>query len=289
MKLYGDYHIHSEFSRDAEGTIDEIALSAKESGLQEIAITDHGCKTWSGVKPKHYPHIKVLCDKARAEHGISVLFGVEANVTGSRGQVDINEEYRRDFDIFLLGFHTGVWWIGFRPFFTIFLPNLFCRLFRLWPKSRIRKNTEIMKRAIEKNNVDIWVHPNRYFKLDVVEVARTCAEMGTLVELNAKGVNYRPVDFERMVAVGAKFIVSSDAHKPCCVGQVDRVEEFLKNCDYPEEVIVNLHSPFSRPKAGLIEKALIDEPEQYMQVKEDRQEVKKQRKFLKIIKRKAID
>ena len=81
-----------------------------------------------------------------------------------------------------------------------------------------------------------------------MELARACQAHGTLVELNGAKISFRPIDFERMNAVGVKFIINSDAHRARSVGSVDRVYEFSKNCDYTEESIVNLNPEFSWEK-----------------------------------------
>jgi len=254
MKIYGDYHIHSEFSRDARATVDEIAQAAKEQGLFEIAITDHGPGAYIvGSKLKNFPHIKAICERAAQEHKIKIFCGIEANVVGSNGQIDVPADYRKDVDILLCGIHVRVWG-GFRSMFSFFIPNCFWRALRWTPKERIAKNTRVMKSAIEKNDIDVWVHPAKYFKLDVVEVAKTCAERGTLVELNAgrRKLSFRPIDFERMLAVGAKFVISTDSHRTERINQIERVIEFLKYCDYNPSDIVNLVGPYKRPKAKLL-------------------------------------
>ncbi|MCL2570418.1 MAG: PHP domain-containing protein [Firmicutes bacterium] len=301
MKIYGDYHTHSEFSRDGTATIDAMVKTAKEIGLHEIAITDHGSRAFiNGCKTKNYKHIRALIDKAKQEYGIPVYFGVEANLTGRNGQIDVAEDFRRDIDILLCGIHPGVWPAKFWDIFTFLIPNYFCFIFRWFPKSRVRRNTHAMINAIEKNDIDIWTHPNRYFKLNVLEVAKTCVERGTLIELNGKqGINFRPIDFERMLEVGAKFVINSDAHRTKDVGQIDRVTEFLKNCDWQESDIVNLHGPLKRESHVLekiIEEHQIDGETNIIQdeiftidKKEQKRLAKEQKKREKEIRKKAIN
>ena len=102
MKIYGDYHIHSEFSRDSKETIDEIARMAKERELQEIAVTDHGPAAYAvGSKLKNFPHRKAMCERAEKEHGIKIFCGVEANVMGTKGQIDFPADFRKNLDILL--------------------------------------------------------------------------------------------------------------------------------------------------------------------------------------------
>jgi len=253
MKIYGDYHIHSEFSKDARPTIDEIARMAKEKELYEIAITDHGPAAYVGRKLNDFPHRKAICERAEKERGVKIFCGIEANVIGTKGQIDIPADFRKNLDILLCGIHVRVWG-GFRSLFSFFIPNVFWRIIRWTPNGRIKKNTVVMKNAIEHNDIDIWTHPNLYFKLDVIEVAKSCIERGTLIELNASRINFRPVDFEKMISMGAKFIINSDAHSADRVGRTDRVKEFLKYCDYKEDDIINLSGAYRRPDAKLLVK-----------------------------------
>ena len=262
MRLHGDYHIHTSFSRDAKGTVDEVAKEAKQKGIPEIAITEHGVANRYGADPKHFPHLKALCEKAGEDYGINVLFGIEANVIGTRGQIDVTEEDKALFDIINCGIHRSAKPADLRTFFTFFLPNNFWALLRWFPKGRIRKNTQIMKRVIEQNNITVWVHPGTFFKLDVVEVAKTCVERGTLLELNGARISFRPIDFERCIALGAKFIIGSDAHKPENVGRTHLVSEFLSQCDFKPGDIVNLEKPL----IGKHKEATKKEPEEPVSV-----------------------
>ena len=244
--IVGDYHTHTDNS-DGKNTVEEIINAGTRQGLQEIAVTDHGHGKWfGGLKPKKYSMVKALIEKSASENDIKAYFGIEANVTGTDGQIDVTQESHADLDILLCGIHRLVFPANLRSLFSFFIPNWFWALIRWTPHGRRQKNTEIMKRTIANNNIDIYTHPNRYFKLDVVEVAKVCAEMGTLVELNAKRISFRPIDFERMAAVGAKFIICSDAHHANRVGSVQKVFDFLKLCDYNEDDIINLKSTFRR-------------------------------------------
>ena len=246
MKTLGDYHTHTDNS-DGKATVEEMVRAAKDASLREIAITEHGHgKCSGGLNPKKYSMVKALVEKCGQDHGIKTLFGIEANITGGAGQIDLCEEDYGNVDIVLCGIHRFVRSANFISFFTFFMPNWFAGIFHFWSKNRIRKNTEAVKRALAENNVDIYVHPNRYFRVDVVEVAKVCAERNVLVELNNRKISFRPIDFERMAAAGAKFIINSDAHTPRRVGTDARVFDFLKLCDWKPETIVNIDNTFVR-------------------------------------------
>ena len=259
MKVYGDYHTHTHNS-DGKNSIDENVAAAKKRGLGQLAITDH-----AHYRPRNARKrlerallLKAQTIKAGKVHGITTFYGVEANVKSPRGDIDVSNEERKIYDIVVCGIHASVPPKRWYEWFTYYLPNLFwyCfrRTFRIdWtPKGRIRKNTRAVVSAIEKNNIDILAHPNRYFRLDVMEVAKACVARGTAMELNNKHISFRPIDFERMAAMGVKFVIDSDAHKAENVGRMDRVENFLQLCDYDPACILNLNKPFQRPKAALL-------------------------------------
>jgi putative hydrolase len=246
MKILGDYHMHTKYS-DGKDAVSDMVRRAKERGLTEIAITDHGFgKIFKGLKMRQFEKLRGDIQSARGE--MPVLFGVESNMVSTRGHIDIPEKWLEKFDIMLFGVHLNVAY-SFRAMVGFVFPNLFFKfILNHTPKFMVRRNTKIVKRVIEKNKIDIWTHPSKYFRVDVVEIAKTCAERGTLIELNSKRISFRPIDFERMAATGASFIINSDAHCTRRVGDITKAEEFLKNCDYDPTKIINLNTIFTEWK-----------------------------------------
>ncbi|MDR0462288.1 MAG: PHP domain-containing protein [Christensenellaceae bacterium] len=242
MKIFGDYHMHTYYS-DGEASVLDMVRAAKDRDLKEIAITDHSFnKIFNGLRRKNFNRLVSDVESARSE--MPILLGVESNVVSVDGHIDLDDKMRQKLDIVLFGVHVAIFY-SLRGFFTFFLPNVFFNSLHFVPGFLKRRNTNIVKRVIEKNQIDIWTHPNRYFKLNVVEVARTCIEKGTALELSAKKISFRPIDFEHMVALGAKFVINTDAHSPKRVGDIARVEEFLKNCDYDPRCIINLNQTWT--------------------------------------------
>ena len=72
MLLTGDYHTHTIYShgggiRHGKGTVLQNVQKAKELGLKEIAITDHGFEQMAwGLKRKEFPRLIKDC-RAAAE------------------------------------------------------------------------------------------------------------------------------------------------------------------------------------------------------------------------------
>jgi len=259
MKVYGDYHTHT-LDSDGVNTIDENIAAAKKRGLAEVGITDHAHYRSRRKKKRIENALKNKAQVTRSAeiYDIKAFYGVECNVVGMDGDIDIVSDERKLYDYLVCGIHMSVQPKKFWQLFTYYIPNMFWFVMRRlginWtPKSLIRKNTRAVVNVIEKNNIDILSHPNRYFCVDVIEVAKACIARGTAMELNNKKVSFRPVDFERMAAMGVKFVIGSDAHKAENVGRMDRVDSFLQLCDYDPECILNLDRPFVRPKAKLLD------------------------------------
>ena len=239
--------MHTWYS-DGETGVARMARAAKERGLLEIAVTDHGMsRPFGGMKWRKVP--KIISEIESARPDLPVLFGVEANLVSTKGHIDVSEKLREKLDIVLMGVHLFVMY-SFRAWFTFFVPNMLCKIIHYTPKCLVRRNTNIVKRAIENNQIDVWTHPGKYFRVNVVDIAEVCLRRGTLIELNGKRISFRPIDFERMAKMGCKFIINSDAHAPKRVGDGARAEEFLRNCDYDPQSIVNLNQTWTDFKKG---------------------------------------
>ena len=75
MLLTGDYHTHTIYSH-GKGTVLENAMRAKEIGLQEIAITDHGFEQLAfGLRHERIPQLIADCKEASRQTGIPVYVG----------------------------------------------------------------------------------------------------------------------------------------------------------------------------------------------------------------------
>ncbi|HBS59627.1 MAG TPA: histidinol-phosphatase, partial [Firmicutes bacterium] len=91
MKLFADYHTHTKYSHGT-GTIRENVEAARAKGLEQVAISDHGpANPVLGVGgPRVLLDIKQEADYYDGRYDdIRVLTGVEANIVGSDGKLDI--------------------------------------------------------------------------------------------------------------------------------------------------------------------------------------------------------
>ena len=247
MLLTGDYHTHTIYShgggiRHGKGTVLQNVQRAKELGLKEIAITDHGFEQMAwGLKRKEFSQLIQDCREAARITGLDVYVGMEANLCDENGRTDMLETDYAQFDIYLMGIHRFVKFSAFRDLWNLLIRNsVHMVLKHRIPASLIRFNTNALIRSIEKNPIDIITHLNFQCFCDVVEVAKAARDYGTYIELNSKKVHLSDEELAKVRDTGVRFIIDSDAHSPERVGDTKLVEDMLSRVEVPREQIDNI-------------------------------------------------
>lgn len=241
MILTSDYHTHTVFSH-GKGQVIDNALVAKEKGLKELGISDHGFSHPAfGLTKRKVPKIKQLCKEASEQTGVNVLLGIESNIIGTDGTVDLKENMYDNFDLFLAGIHKFVLY-KFGTIFSLFLPNFFTETFNKNKVSKrlINENTKTFINVIKNNPVDIITHINFGCFTNPVEVAKVASDYGTLIELNSKKVHLSDEDLYNVAKTGVNFVINSDAHTPNRVAEISLVEKQLARVNIPRERIMNI-------------------------------------------------
>ncbi len=241
MLLTGDYHTHTVYSH-GKGTVLENALRAKEIGLQEIAITDHGFEQLAfGLRHREIPQLVRDCREASKLTGIPVYVGTEANLCDEQGRTDLNKEDYKDFDIYLMGIHRFVKFTSFYDFWNLLMRNSLHTTLHIKPgKSLIRYNTNAYINAIKNNPIDVITHLNYQSFCDVTEVAKAARDYGTYIELNSKKVHLSDEEVAAVRDTGVHFIIDSDAHSVDRVGDTALVDKLLERVDIPRSQIDNI-------------------------------------------------
>ena len=248
MVIFGDYHTHTVYSgkkfhiRHGKGTILENAFSAKQKGLKEIGITEHGINhRLYGVKSAYFAEMRNEIEIAKQKTGINILLGVEANIISSEGDIDLREEDIKYLDYIIVGYHKNVRPKNFKEFFKFFLPNYLC----LRSKKDIKRNTLALMKAMDKYPIDIISHPGVGMPIDFKEIGEYAKRTNTLLEINGKRIAYTKKDVEILKKMNAKFIINSDAHRPQKVGYCNKGINFAIRHNIPDSIIANLGN---RPK-----------------------------------------
>lgn len=241
MILTGDYHTHTVFSH-GKGTIIDNAIKAKEKGLLEIGISDHGFSHPAfGLRQRKLPVMRKLCDEASEKTGVKTLLGIESNIISTGGLTDLMPKNYDDFDIYLAGIHKLVMF-KFGSIFSLGLPDLFFSQIgtKNIPKSLIRTNTKTFINVIKNNPVDIITHLNYCCFADAVEVAKVASDYGTLIEINSKKVHLTEEELFRLIDTKVNFVIDSDAHTPDRVGEISLSREIINKVKVPRERIMNI-------------------------------------------------
>lgn len=239
MIIYGDYHTHTIYSH-GKSTILENALIAKQKGLKEIAITDHGFNhLLYGIRRSDLIKMKQECIEAEKRTGVKVLLGIEANFTSNDGTVDLTQEEINLLDIVLVGHHNFVKAKTFKDKFSLFYRNLFSFIFKPSAK-KIEKNTQVYLNALKKYKINVFTHLNYGMKVDTLKVALAAKENGTLIELNGKRILFSDEEMLEMAKNKVKFIINSDAHSKDRVGEVNNAINLIVRLNIPKSLVVNL-------------------------------------------------
>ncbi len=240
MILTGDYHTHTKYS-DGKNTVEENVAAAAARGLKEVAITEHGYAHWlQGISPKKTEEYVRRIRKAGENGGVRVLAGLECDLLGVSGKVDLTPEQYGFFDIFLMGMHVPVHYEHLRDyrFGWLSMPR---KILHIPPsKSLVRYTTRAFVNAVEKNPVDIVTHLNYLCDTDVEEVAKCCRDCGTYLEISSKKGHFTDEELEKAAATGVRFVIDSDAHSAARVGDLKRAEKQILRVGIPPEQIDNI-------------------------------------------------
>lgn len=237
MKISGDYHTHTIYSH-GKGTIRENVERAREIGLKEIAITDHGLNhiilglRWWKVEKT----IQEINELRKEFNDINILIGIEANLIGTRGIIDIEKDQFKVFDIILCGFHKPARPDRVRDCFGMYLRS---HLPLPQGKRAIQRNTKAYIEAVKSNPIDVLTHLNKCIKVDCGKIAKVCAEYGTFIELAVRHKTFSDDDYKAMLKTDVKFIINTDAHRVENVGNIKGIEELIDKHNIPIERIVN--------------------------------------------------
>jgi len=195
--LKGDLHMHTTLS-DGRNSAEEMALAARELGLEYIVITDHSATHGFGnhVTPDALrAQIEAIRALDERLDGIRVLIGTETNIVTS-GRPDYDDELLAQLDWVIASVHTS---------FSIGTEAM----------------TDRMIAAIEHPLVDAIGHPTGRklglrgsYAVDVERLIDAAARTGTMLEINSAPDRRDLDDVHARAAVqaGVRIIINSDAH-----------------------------------------------------------------------------
>lgn len=247
MKLIADYHTHSTYSNrmgkgHGKGTIRENVEAARKKGLKEIAITDHGpSHIGYGVTVNSLKKMRKEIDELNKEYDdIKILLGVEANIIGYDGTIDIDDTVLKYLDILVVGFHFGTMPKSIKDGYKMFVQNFLGKFSDKTSKKIRDKNTDALINAINKYDIFFISHPGAKVDVDTNRLAKAAAKRNTALEINSSH-GYLTVEYIKIaMKENVNFVINSDAHHPDHIGLVTKGFERAKEAGLSVDKIINV-------------------------------------------------
>lgn len=220
MIIQADLHTHSIASTHAYSTITENAAAAKTAGLKAFALTDHAPTIADSPHIWHEHNYRVL---PRFIDGVMLLFGIEANILNTNGDIDITQLEETTLDWIIASVHTD-----------------------LNPPTNMDDHTAYYVNTAKNNPaVDVIGHP--YFTnlpYDYELFVKTCKEYDKLIEINEAHIRNYPKSraiVNDILGFCKKYetqiCVNSDAHYHAHIGNFPLSAELI--ADFPTALIFN--------------------------------------------------
>lgn len=237
MIITADYHTHTRFSH-GRGTVEDNVRAAIARGMKEVAITDHGLNhVVFGLRRRKLANLREQIDEMNERYAgtIRVLMGVEANLIGLDGTIDLPDELMSSFDILLMGYHRMAWLKDAKTVGHFGVMN-----YILTDNQKIiRKNTQAYVRSMERYPIACITHPDDMIHLDMELLGEAAARTGTALELNMRHHSLTIEQIVRLKINGAPFLISSDAHRSKDVGNMSGMIEWAMEAGLTEQDILN--------------------------------------------------
>jgi len=201
--LRGDLHMHTT-ATDGRADAETMAVAARASGLDYIAITDHSraIAMANGLDEAaalaHARSIRQLSDRLE---GITVLAGIECDIRPD-GSMDLADDCLAELDIVIASVHSA---FGLDP----------------------ERMTDRLLRALSCRWVDVLAHPTgrlilkrEPYRFDTERVFEAAAAAGVAIEINSQvdRLDLDEVHARQARDRGVKIIIDSDAHSPVALG-----------------------------------------------------------------------
>lgn len=231
-KVLGDYHTHTIYSSGfrkkgthAIGSIEDNAKAALAKGLRTVVISEHGPGHYLyGVKRDNIPKMKEEIKRLNEKYvpqGLTILLGVEANLISLDGRLDVDDRFIKQIDILLMGYHYGATPYSLKDGLGLYVYNPISKILKINRDKVIKANTEAYLKALDNYKIDIITHPGSKARVEIVELAKKAAKVGTALEISSKHSELSIKSLNLLKNVDVEYYINSDAHKPEDVGKLE--------------------------------------------------------------------
>ena len=240
-RIFFDLHTHTRYSH-GKGRIADNAAMAAGIGLTRLGISDHGpgCLTF-GIDLNGVPSMRKDIEAAKKLFpGLEIMLGVEANTANADGSLDISKEDQKLFDYVIAGYHYS--YLGKKPFagIGVVLGGLAHERGVTSSEHARARNTDFIVNSLYENDIYILAHPGDKADFDIDAIAKACEQTDTIMEINNRHHCLTVEGIRTAMEYDVKFILSSDAHTPGAVGNVEKAWERVVLAGLEPSRIINL-------------------------------------------------
>ena len=250
-KLTGDFHTHTIYSRGykkkgthAKGTIEENVEAAYKLGLDTIVLSEHGPGHYLyGLRVEDLPQIRSEIDRLREIYqpkGLKILLGLESNIVGLDGELDVDDKIIDQLDILLMGYHYGATPVGFTDAVGLYWTSQIGKLIGSREDHAKDIMTQAYLKAMERYPIDIITHPGSKGKVHIQEVAKGAVKTDTALEISSKHDELSVESLRLIKDIDVKLYINSDAHEPERVGDIEKGLKKAIDADVDFSRLVNI-------------------------------------------------
>ena len=239
MDILADLHTHTNFSLHAYGTVDENAKTAKQNGMEYVAITDHYYQFSDRfMQINEFSRMSEL-SKVKPENGATIIAGGEFNIAHKLLSTIDTDRIYKNIKWRPVGLHS--WFIDLNLTPITVIPSLFA-------------NTIVSNEYVTPTT---FAHIERGLRSTVGgkeddgaisalrHIVQIAIEKDIYLELNEESFknpdNVMLLKWWVPYAVknGAKFSLGTDAHSRENVGVFTNVKQFIEDINIPADKILN--------------------------------------------------
>ncbi|MEM2083779.1 MAG: histidinol-phosphatase [Nitrososphaerota archaeon] len=275
MRVKIDYHVHTEYTWDAKGNVEDYCKIAEHKGIEEIVFTNHfipfllnvpkGSITKDGIE-KHFKEI----EEARKKYNLKIKIGLEIdyNIAYEKIIENILNEYQFDFILGSIHFIDGIDIIGNQSSMFFKDKNM---------NEAYERYFSELKKIVKSGLIDVLAHPDyirrsaiKYYGEDFIfednkniieELLDLMIKNDVGLEINTSGYRHGLNDsFPKLEFLKfcfkkglRKITIGSDAHSPEYLTIfLEKGIEKIKNVGYNEICIFNKRKPSWVPIESIV-------------------------------------
>ena len=217
--LRGDLHLHTTWSADGKGTLEQMVATAIARGYEYLAITDHSHYLRNGRLEAQAEEIDALNARVKP---FRVLKGIEVNIKAD-GTLDVSDDQLGELEWVVASVHSA----------------------------REKSPTERALAAMEHPRVDVIGHltgrkigKRGPTDLDLERVFATAIETRTFLEINSQPdrLDLRDAHARAAAAAGVPLCVDSDGHSVGALAYVELGIGQARRAWLTKEQVVNTRS-----------------------------------------------